>query len=318
MAIDGGALFACVFAIYYTIKIFLSVLWWFISWVFWTLDFLVSVLKFCFSWVPFIFSIVTWGLGVIVSVFSGIWYFGKLICSPFAFAFDKLTDPVLRAVSPSKNVYNSVNRVFDTVFSYVFTWIIVLTAVLFGIAGMQKLFAIESRAKKIVPIFCIIAGCAMHYGKEGRFSDGWIPTIAVASGIAWYALVVYFDRAHQRRLLEARRHGGPAARRTSHHNHPPAPAAAQPPTGPQRLQQSESGTVRVLGTETKVFLERQCFICLEDIGHDTIVRVQPCCKHCGHEECIADWRRRGNNTCPYCRAPQEGDNAGFLVHALFQ
>ena len=46
--------------------------------------------------------------------------------------------------------------------------------------------------------------------------------------------------------------------------------------------------------------EEQCAICIADLTGP--VKILPC-GHEYHRRCILAWRRRGENTCPLCRAP---------------
>lgn len=44
-----------------------------------------------------------------------------------------------------------------------------------------------------------------------------------------------------------------------------------------------------------------CTICLESMGDDSNSYCLPSCNHNFHTECILNWFRSGNNTCPLCR-----------------
>lgn len=49
-----------------------------------------------------------------------------------------------------------------------------------------------------------------------------------------------------------------------------------------------------------------CPICTEDL-HENDCYILPECDHMFHIDCIMSWFRAGNNRCPYCNNPGEGN-----------
>ena len=46
----------------------------------------------------------------------------------------------------------------------------------------------------------------------------------------------------------------------------------------------------------------ECSICLADVGHAPCETV---CRHVFHKECLDEWYKVGNKTCPLCRKEQQ-------------
>ncbi|EOA29338.1 hypothetical protein CARUB_v10025620mg [Capsella rubella] len=44
-----------------------------------------------------------------------------------------------------------------------------------------------------------------------------------------------------------------------------------------------------------------CAICLEDLSGSEEYCQMPNCSHCYHEDCVTEWTKRHNDSCPLCR-----------------
>lgn len=60
---------------------------------------------------------------------------------------------------------------------------------------------------------------------------------------------------------------------------------------------------------------RECSVCLSSLDDSKMTLP---CKHTFHKNCIEQWKNRGNNTCPYCRAEFCEKHPGYKITLIIE